>query len=274
MYYRHDLDYVYPDRCDQHMIDVPHLRDVTVDENYPFIDNSFRARCLHLGYTILNRGVISWLLYISHCLKVHGRENLRNNKKLLQNGPITISNHVFYWDFCCLQKVMGARQCRFPAWQTNLEGPNGPLIRVAGGIPIPENNMKALKKFKATMDGVLESKTWLHFYPEGSMWMYYPDVRPFKKAVFQYAVRYDKPIIPMGFSFRPRKGITRLFTKVPAVDLNIGAPIYPDKSLSPVEAARKMQKQAYHVVQELCGITPGHPSYRVDQDPANYQKTM
>ena len=106
------------------------------------------------------------------------------------------------------------------------------------------------------------------------MWMFYPDVRPFKKAVFQYAVRYDRPIIPMGFSFRERKGITKLFTKVPAVDLNIGAPIYPDKDLSPVEATRKMQAEAYHAVQVLCSIGPEHPAYRVDQDPANYQKTM
>lgn len=274
MYFRHDLDYTYPDRCDQHMIDVPHLRDVVVDENYPYIDRSFAAKCKRVVYWFVSRCVLTWLLKITHCLKVHGRENLRNNREILKNGPITISNHVFYWDFCCIQKVMGGRQARFPAWQTNLEGPNGPLIRMAGGIPIPTDNIKALKKFKSAMDSVLESKTWMHFYPEGSMWMYYPDVRPFKKAVFQYAVRYDRPIIPMGFSFRPRKGITKLFTKVPAVDLHIGTPLYPDKSLSPLEAARKMQQEAYHAVQGLCGIGPDHPAYRVDQDPANYQKTM
>ena len=274
MYYRHTLDYVYPDRCDAHMIDVPHLRDVVVDEHYPYLDRSFLARCKRALYWFVSTCILSWLLYISHGLRIHGRENLRKHKAVLKNGPITISNHVFYWDFCCLQKVMLGRLGRFPAWRINLEGPNGPLIRMAGGIPIPEDNLPALKKFKAAMDQVLESKTWLHFYPEGSMWMYYPDIRPFKKAVFRYAVCYDRPVIPMGFSFRPRKGITKLFTNVPQVDLHIGEPLYPDKSLSPMEATRKLQDQALHAVQTLCGIVPGDPGYITDQDPANYQKTM
>ena len=37
MYYRHHLDYRYPQRSDQHMIDVKHLRDVNLDENYPYL---------------------------------------------------------------------------------------------------------------------------------------------------------------------------------------------------------------------------------------------
>lgn len=274
MYYRHELDYVYPDRCDEHMIEVPHLRDVVVDEQYPYLDKSFIYKCKRALYWFVSTCILSWLLYITHGLRIHGKEHLRKNREILEKGPITISNHVFYWDFCCIQKAMGPRLGHFPAWRTNLEGPNGPLIRMAGGIPIPVDNIRALKKFKVAMDEVLESRTWMHFYPEGSMWMFYPDVRPFKKAVFQYAVRYDRPVIPMGFSFRPRKGITKLFTDVPQVDLHIGAPLYPDHSLSPMEATRKLQKEAYHVVQGLCGIHPGDPTYNTDQEITNYQKTM
>ena len=204
-------------------------------------------------------------LYVYSCLPREGyfRE---------ENGTFCLAENPYPDD--TLTKCAPGLRLVMDAWRINLEGPNGPLIRMAGGIPIPVDNLAALKKFKVAMDEVLQSKTWLHFYPEGSMWMFYPDVRPFKKAVFQYAVRYDRPIIPMGFSFRPRKGITRLFTKVPAVDLHIGAPLFPDKSLSPVEATRKLQKEAYHVIQGLCDIHPGDPNYRVDQDPANYQKTM
>ena len=36
MYYRHNLDYKYPDRSDEHMITVKHLRDTNFDENYKF----------------------------------------------------------------------------------------------------------------------------------------------------------------------------------------------------------------------------------------------
>ena len=40
MYYRHNLDIVYPERSDEHMITVKHLRDTHFDENYNYYDKS------------------------------------------------------------------------------------------------------------------------------------------------------------------------------------------------------------------------------------------
>ena len=96
----------------------------------------------------------------------------------------------------------------------------------------------------------------------------------FKKAVFKYAARYNKPVIPMAFSFRPRKGIYKLFGNNPLVDLNVGEPLYPDATLSIPEATEKLHQEAYHAVQILAGITPDSPYYNTDQNIDNYQKTM
>ena len=134
--------------------------------------------------------------------------------------------------------------------------------------------IRAMAKFNKAIGEVLESKKWLHFFPEGSLWFYYPDVRPFKKAVFKYAVRYNKPIIPIAFTFRPRKGISRLFSKTPLVTLEIGEPIFPDKTLKPLEAIDAMHKEAYYVLQGMCGIHPGDPTYNTDQTIENYKSTM
>ena len=41
MYFRHNLPYEYPHKCDAHMIDVKHLRDITLDENYPYLQKGF-----------------------------------------------------------------------------------------------------------------------------------------------------------------------------------------------------------------------------------------
>ena len=106
------------------------------------------------------------------------------------------------------------------------------------------------------------------------MWFYYPDIRPLKKAVFQYAVKYDRPIIPITMSFRPRKGITKWFTKKPQIDLHIGEPLFYDKALPPSEASQQLHETAYHVMQTMNGIYPGDPTYNVDQTPTHYQKTM
>ena len=129
-------------------------------------------------------------------------------------------------------------------------------------------------KFNRAIEEVLESGEWLHFYPEGSMWFFYPDIRPLKKAVFSYAVKFNKPIIPITMSFRPRRGITRLFSKKPCVDLHIGEPLFPNTELSRREAETELMKKAYHIMQVMNGINPGDPTYNTDMDPEHYKKTM
>ena len=106
------------------------------------------------------------------------------------------------------------------------------------------------------------------------MWYFYPDIRPLKPAVFTYAVKYGKPLIPITMSFRPRKGFRRLFGKGPFVDLHIGEPLYADSALKPRAAAEELRARAYRIMQEMNGIFPGDPTYNEDQCIDNYKKTM
>ena len=199
---------------------------------------------------------------------------LKKHKKELSQGAITISNHVFYWDFLCVLKAIRPHLSYFPAWKDNFDGSSGNLIRLSGGIPIPTDSFRAMAKFNKAIEEVIESGKWLHFFPEGSMWLCYPDIRPLKKAVFSYAVKYDKPILPITMSFRPRRGIMKLFFKKPAVDLHIGEPLYCNKELPRREAENELQARAYHVMQVMNGINPEDPTYNTDQNPNNYKKTM
>ena len=178
------------------------------------------------------------------------------------------------WDYLCVLKAIRPHLQYMPGWKTNFEGPNGPLIRWVGGIPVPTDNRRGMVKFQQAIGEVLQNNHWLHFFPEGSLWFYYPDIRPLKKAVFKYAVRYDKPIIPITLSFRPRKGIRKLFAKTPFVDLHIGDPLFPDKTLPPLDAMEKMRTDAYHIMQVMNGINPGDPTYNTDLKIENYKKTM
>ena len=268
------MDYVYPEQSDQHMIDVRHLRDVDLNEDYPYLQKSWGYKLRRGGLWLLCNGFVFFLLRITHGLRIHGRKNLKLYKDEMKGGFITVANHVFMWDFLCVMKAMRPRLGFFPAWKINLEGPNGPLIRLAGGIPVPTGNLSSMKKFKDAMAEVFEKKRWMHFYPEGSMWFFYPDIRPLKKAVFHYAVQYDRPVIPLVFTFRPRKNLTRLFTRKPLVDLTVGEPLRHDPSLSRVSAAAELQKRTYHVMQGMAGIHPGDPTYNEIQDVETYQKTM
>ena len=274
MYYRHELSYQYPARCDEHMIKVKRKRELTFDENYGYFPHGVLYSVLRGLYWVLLQCVVFPLCRFTHGLKIYGKENLKKNKKLLKNGAITISNHVFMWDYLCVLKAIRPRLSYFPAWKDNLEGSCGRLVRLSGGIPIPTGNMHAMAHFNRAIEQVLERGKWLHFFPEGSLWFFYPDIRPLKKAAFTYAVRYNKPILPITMSFRPRKGLMKLFGKKPLVDLHIGEPLLPELTLSRREAEQKLHGEAYRVMQKMNGICEGGPTYNTDQDPQHYKSTM
>ena len=61
---------------------------------------------------------------------------------------------------------------------------------------------------------------------------------------------------------------------MPCVDLHIGEPLFPDKSLPESQAIEKLHKTAYHVMQVMNGTTPDSPNYKTDQNIDNYVKTM
>ena len=272
MYYKEEFGFKYPDRSDQHMIDVKHLHDVCFDENYEYLDKSFFYKVKRFLLVIGLHVILFPFLYFKYGLRIYGRKQFKKNKHLYKNGAITISNHVFFLDYCCILNAIRPKLEYILAWKTNYEGSNAGFIRLVGGIPIPDDNVRAMMKFKKAVDEVLEKGKWLHVYPEGSMWFYYPDIRPLKPAVFKLAVDHNKPVIPLTFSYRPRKGIFKLYKKRPCVDLTIGEPMLPDISLPRKEAIDKMHKEAYHIMQTMVGIDTTHPSYRVDQNIDNYER--
>ncbi len=274
MYYKHNLNYTYPDRSDAHMLVLKRTRDVTLDENYQYMPRGFWFRVKRALVAAALHLVVFPLTHLTHGLRIYGRENLRKHKDELKNGAITISNHVFMWDYLCVLKAIRPHISYFPAWKPNFESGFHAFMRILGGMPIPEGDIHSMIAFKRGMDEVVESGRWLHVFPEGSLWNFYPDIRPLKLAVFQYAVKYNKPLIPISMSFRPRKGFRRIFGKGPFVDLHISEPIYADKSLSPREAAEDLRARAYHIMQVMNGINPGDPTYNVDQNIDNYKKTM
>lgn len=274
MYFRHNLGYTYPEQSDAHMLKAEKKKELTFDENYSFLPKGFFYKTMRVIYFILLNLIVFPLCRLTHGLKIEGKENLKKHKDALKNGAITISNHVFMWDYLCVLKAIRPRLAYFPAWKANLEGGARAFIRLSGGIPIPENDIHAMKRFNAAIEEVLESGKWLHFFPEGSLWFFYPDIRPLKKAVFHYSARFGKPILPITMSFRARRGLYRLFSKKPSVDLHIGEPIFPDTTLPVHEAAEKMQKTAYRVMQEMNGIREGDPTYNTDLVISHYKKTM
>ncbi len=262
MRYKPDLNYVYPEKTDEHMINVPHLVDTHFDEDYTYYDKSFWFRfkryIMNVGLNLFGFLIVT----LRHGLKIEGKKNIKKNKELFRNGAMTICNHVFMWDYLCVLKAIRPRLQFHMAWPVNFEGPNRHLIKLVGGVPIPSTR-RAIVKFSHAIDDIIEDKKWLHIFPEASMWFYYPNIRPFKKGCFTYAVKHNKPIIPMAISYRRPRGLYKLFKgKIPTVTLRIGTPILPDLNLEKNEAIDKLHKECYHSVQLLAGIAPNDIDYQ------------
>jgi 1-acyl-sn-glycerol-3-phosphate acyltransferase len=205
-------------------------------------------------------------LPIRYCLRVEGRDILKKHRKLFKNGAMTVANHVMRWDFLTVLLTVRYHRLYFPALAYNINTADRGLIRAVGGVPIPEG-IHAMKYFNAAFDELHRQKKWFHAFPEASSWDFYHLIRPFKKGVFTMAHKYNIPVIPMAFSYRPPTGIYRFFKKgYPLITLRIGEPLMPDQSLPRKDAVNLLRQQCHKRIVELAGIREGENPYPCEGD--------
>jgi 1-acyl-sn-glycerol-3-phosphate acyltransferase len=257
-----DLGIVYPDEPDGRMVEFKVLRERIVDENYPFLDKSFKARFWKILCYVAIFVLVFSISPIRFGYRVKGRKILRKHRKLLKNGAITVANHMQRWDFLFALQAVRYRRMYFPVWKEQLNGPDEGRIRAAGGIPIPDD-ISTMKSFNKAFDELVAKKKWIHIFPEGSRFDYFHYIRPFKKGAFTMAQRYNLPVIPIAFSYRkPVFPYTILNSirsltgrqKLPMITACIGEPIQIDPSLPRKEAILKLRKECHEAVVRLAGI--------------------
>ena len=256
------LGIVYPSKPDEHIVEFKAVHDIKVDENYPFLDKSFRFRFMR---KLMYLGIYTIVFTTSpfrYGLKIEGRKILCKYRKLLKNGVMTVSNHVHRWDFLFVLQAVRYRLMYFPVWKEQLNSSDQGFIRLAGGIPIPED-IHTIRYFNQAFDEIIAKKKWFHAYPESSRFDYFQPIRPFKKGVFTIAHRHNLPVLPMAISYRkPRFPYTLINglraaggkQKLPMITIRIGEPLLFDTGLGRKEAVQKMRKDCHEAVVRLAGI--------------------
>ncbi len=253
----------YPMETDRHYLKVHKDRGIVFNTEYPYIDKSksfrFKQNCIRFMLHIL----VFPLCRIRLGLRIEGKENLKKHKTVLENGVVSVSNHVHMWDY--LANMMAIRPYRpyLLSWAPNINGENGTLIRMVGGIPIPDTNITATMTYLKTVRELLrEDHGWLHVYSEGSMWEYYAPIRPFKRGAAHIAVDSDKPILPLGFSYREPGWIRKhIFRQIAKFTVHIGEPIFPNGELNPKAREKDLTERAHAAVCRLAGIDPKDNPY-------------
>ena len=235
-------------------------RNVVVDEHYPFVDDSLKARFLRCSmWVLLLRIGLNIMLHVKMGLRFKGRENLRKYKKELAGGAITIANHCFRLDCPCVLLACGTKHTvKIPMFAPNFSTKDNFFLRVVGGIPIPEadKGIAAIKKFNEAFDEFHRRGYWFHIFPEAARWDFYKPLRPFQKGAFTMAYKYDMPLLPCVITYRERTGIYRLFAKkeIPLLQVEIGEPIFPDKTQPRGQEVERMRTEAHLRMERMAGI--------------------
>jgi 1-acyl-sn-glycerol-3-phosphate acyltransferase len=194
------------------------------------------------------------LCNVTYGLKVENRSVWHRHKKELKNGYISICNHVFPWDAIGISGSHYGHFPEFPMWRDGFESTIGPMMRSFGGFPVVKT-IHGIAHVWVAMKEVLAEKKWLHVYPEAACWYFYVPIREFLPGTFRLAYETGCPIIPMAYSFRPRRGIFKLWhRKEPLCTLHIGEPLYADQRLPRDEAVAALQAQAHLTIVHLAGI--------------------
>jgi len=88
------------------------------------------------------------------------------------------------------------------------------------------------------------------------MWEYYYPIRPFKMGFADIAIKANKPIIPLAFSYR-KPGFIRKIFKVPAsLTLKIGNPIFINNELDKDKRKIDLINRCHDEICKLANIDP------------------
>lgn len=252
----------YPEETDKHYLEVHKNRGIVFDEHYPYVNTSksflFKQGVIRFFLNIL----VFPICRIRMGLRVEGKENLIRYRDVLDQGTLSVANHVHMWDYLAIMSAIRPFRPYHLSWAPNVNGENGTLIRMVGGIPIPEHSIAGTKAYIKAIRKLLNDGGWLHIYAEGSMWEYYAPIRPFKRGTAHFAVDCSKPILPLGFSYREPGWIRKhIFRQIAKFTLHIGEPLFPDPSLPGKEREDDLTIRCHEAVCKLCGIDPKENLY-------------
>lgn len=251
----------YTEYTDQHYLKIKTNNGLVFDENYPYIDTSKKFKRKYKFTRFLLHLFVFLVASIRLNLHIKGKKNLKKFKEVLDNGAITVCNHVHMWDTLALLKAFKHYHPMFLAWDKNVTGENSNLVRSVGGIPIPVDNFGGTKAYLKTVTDFLNNKGILHVNSEGSMWEFYQPIRPFKQGAAYFAYRTNKPILPLAFKYRKNGIIRKLFHSPASFTLTIGEPIYPNYDLERREAIDDLTIRSHDAVCMLAGIDPKENIY-------------
>lgn len=159
-------------------------------------------------------------------VKVLGKKELKKQLKK-KEGYLIYSNHCHYFDAFIPHVLLAFPRRTFVI--SHADPVNipfiGKLVMMLGCFPLP-NSLTNYKSFSNAIKKVLNDGKVVAIYPEGTLWPYYNQLRPFDKTSFKYAAMNHKPIVACAETFIPSKRKNGR----PKMVLTLSSLIYPEEN--------------------------------------------
>ena len=178
--------------------------------------------------------------------EIRGIENLQK----LVSGAVLTCNHFNPFDTFAIHEaflrsgVKGKKLYRVirEGNYTSYPGFYGYLMRNFYTLPL-SSNKRTMHKFSEATDKLLRDGNLVLIYPEQSMWWNYRKPKPLKSGAYSIAQKSDVPVIPCFITMQDSDKIGDDGYRVQEYVINIGKPIYPDKSLAHKDRVEKMMRE-------------------------------
>ena len=179
--------------------------------------------------------------------EVRGIENF----EAVEGGRLVTCNHFSVTDnyavWVALRKSMGGKMLYKVIREGNYTNPPKPFglfMRHCNTLPL-SSQPATMKKFLTAVKTLLSRGETILIYPEQSMWWNYRKPKPMQDGAFSLAVRSNAPIVPIFITMNDSDVPDGDGFFVQEFTLHILPAIYPDRSLSRMEAAKKMKEENY-----------------------------
>jgi len=179
--------------------------------------------------------------------EVRGIENFTTVK----GGRIVTCNHFSVGDnyavWVALRDYMDGRMLYKVIRENNYTNPPKPFglfMRHCNTLPLSSQKATMAKFLKAFAQLLGRGETIL-IYPEQGMWWNYRKPRPMQDGAFSLAVRNKAPIVPVFITMEDSDVLDGDGFFVQAYTLHILPAIYPNETLSYMDAKRDMKKKNY-----------------------------
>ena len=179
--------------------------------------------------------------------EVRGIENFT----AVKSGRIVTCNHFSVGDnyavWVALRDYMGGKMLYKVIREGNYTNPPKPFglfMRHCNTLPL-SSQPATMVKFMKAFATLLERGETILIYPEQGMWWNYRKPRPMQDGAFSLAVRNNAPIVPIFIGMEDSDVMDPDGFPVQAYTLHILPAIYPDPSLSRVEAKKDMKNRNY-----------------------------